>query len=135
MVRMKNKRLEIRRKEKNIPNQREIGPAILEFLKGKKTHHINKISKFLEEYFELSEEERALQKSSGGEGLFHNRIRWANFYLRKAGLVESARGTGVSKITSEGIELLKEKTSVIDTDFLMKYPMFAEYIKTMTKKK
>lgn len=118
-----------------IPNQREIGLPILELLKDKKEHHIENISKALEEHFALSEEERNLQKSSGGEGLFHNRIRWANFYLRKAGLVESAKGTGNTRITQEGIKLLKEKPDVIDAEFLMRYPMFVEYRKSVSRKK
>lgn len=117
-----------------IPNQKEIGLPILESLKDKKDHHIVEISRRLEEYFALTEEERNLQKSSGGEGLFHNRIRWANFYLRKAGLVESATGTGKSKITPEGIKLLKEKPDAIDIEFLMRYTMFVEYRKSVSKK-
>jgi restriction system protein len=118
-----------------VPNQKEIGAPLLEFLKDKKVHHIEKIWVFLADHFELSEEERNLQKSSGNEGLFHNRIRWANFYLRKAGLIESARGTGKSKITESGIELAKEKQTIIDTDFLMRYPMFKEYRESVLKKK
>lgn len=118
-----------------IPKQNEIGGPILEFLKDKKVHHIEKISKFLEDHFELSDEDKNLQKSSGHEGLFHNRIRWANFYLRKAGLVESADGTGNSKITQDGLELAKENRTIIDMDFLMKYPLFEEYRNTILKRK
>ncbi|MEC4849004.1 MAG: winged helix-turn-helix domain-containing protein [Nitrosarchaeum sp.] len=118
-----------------IPNQKDIGLPILELLKDRKNHHVEEISKTLAERFGLSEEERSLQKSSGGEGLFHNRIRWANFYLRKAGLVESAKGTGNSKITQEGINLLKEKPDCINAEFLMRYPMFVEYKKSVSRKK
>jgi restriction system protein len=118
-----------------LPKQNEIGLPILECLKDKKNHHIENIVRSLEEYFELSKDDRELQKSSGGEGLFHNRIRWANFYLRKAGLVESFVGKGISKITSEGIELLNEKPKIIDVKFLMTFPKFIEYKKSMSKKK
>ena len=118
----------------NIPAQKNLGPAILEYLQDGKKHHATKILKFLEDHFDLSEDDRALKKSSGGEGLLNNRMRWAAFYLKKAGLVESERGTGVSKITSEGLKLLKEKPSVIDTEFLMRYDEFAEYKNSMKKK-
>jgi restriction system protein len=118
-----------------IPAQKEIGAPILEFLKDGKVHHIEKMAEFLADRLKLSDEDRAVQKSSGGEGLFHNRIRWANFYLRKAGLVESATGTGNSKITKAGMELTKEKHTIIDMKFLMRYPMFEEYRKSVSKKK
>jgi len=117
-----------------IPNQKEIGWPILEFLKDGKEHHIDKIAKRLEDHFELSKEDRSLQKSSGREGLFHNRIRWANFYLRKAGLVDSARGTGMSKITADGKDLLKEEPAVLDMKYLMRFPAFAEYRENVRKK-
>jgi len=55
--------------------------------------------------------------------------------LRNAGLVEYTRGTGVSKITTEGMELLKEKLIVIDVNFLMRYPLFVEYRNSTRKKK
>jgi len=54
--------LKYRKSKKNIPNQKDLGLPILEFLKDMKSHHIRKISKFLETHFELSEEEKTLQK-------------------------------------------------------------------------
>ena len=74
----------------------------------------------------LSKDEKQLKKSSGYEGLFHNRIRWAAFYLRKAGLIESPK-PGYSKITTDGLGVLKEKPTDIDTFYLTKFPKFQEW--------
>lgn len=117
-----------------LPKQIEISLPLLELLKDRKVHHVEELAKRLEDHFGLSEEERSLQKSSGGEGLFHNRIRWSNFYLRKAGLIESAKGTGNSKITLEGLALLKENPKIIDVDVLLRYPSYVEYRKSVTRK-
>ena len=73
----------------SIPIQKKITLPILDLLKDGKSLHVDKIEKKLADDFKLNREEKHLKKSSGNEGLFHNRIRWAVFYLRKAGLIES----------------------------------------------
>ena len=118
-----------------IPEQKEIGRPLLEYLKDKRLHHIEQISRYLEKHFKLTEAERKQEKSSGREPLFHNRIRWANFYLKKAGLVESVRGSGRTKITELGLELLEEEPQTIDNKFLMRYPAFVDYRNSVSKKK
>ena len=118
-----------------IPKQYEIGLPILQLLRDKRYHHIDKIRKHLEKYFELTDEEIFHQKSSGGEGLFHNRIRWANFYLKKAGLVESPFKTGKTKITDLGLELLDEEPEILNRAFLMRYPGFVNYQNSLKRKK
>lgn len=49
---------------------------------------------------------------SGKEPVFHNRVRWAIFYLRKAGLVSSA-GRGIIQLTAAGKQFIR--TSPSDT--------------------
>ena len=113
----------------SIPIQKKITLPILDLLKDGKSLHVDKIEKKLADDFKLNREERHLKKSSGNEGLFHNRIRWAAFYLRKAGLIESPK-PGYSKITTDGLGVLKEKPTDIDTFYLTKFPKFQEWQNT-----
>ena len=110
----------------NIPTQKKVTLPVLDLLKDGKSRHVDQIEKKLVDYFELSKDEKQLKKSSGYEGLFHNRIRWAAFYLRKAGLIESPK-PGYSKITTDGLGVLKEKPTDIDTFYLTKFPKFQEW--------
>ena len=118
----------------SIPIQKKITLPILDLLKDGKPLHVDKIEKKLADDFKLNREERQLKKSSGNEGLFHNRIRWAVFYLRKAGLIESPK-SGYSKITSDGLGVLKEKPIEINTLYLSKFSKFQEWKRISQKPK
>jgi len=118
----------------SIPIQKKIALPILDLLKDGKSLHVDKIEKKLADDFKLNREERQLKKSSGNEGLFHNRIRWAAFYLRKAGLIESHK-PAYAKITSDGIGVLKEKPIEIDIFYLEKFPKFQEWKRISQKPK
>ena len=131
---LKTKKIHLNDEKLSIPTQKKITLPILDLLKNGKALHINQIEKKLAEYFKLSREETQTKKSSGGEGLFHNRIRWAAFYLRKAGLIESHK-PAYAKITSDGIGVLKEKPIEIDIFYLEKFPKFQEWKRISQKPK
>ena len=67
----------------------------------------------LAKYFSLSQEETTHLKPSGGETLFHNRIHWAKFYLKKAGLVDNPPRSSF-KITQRGESVLRENPKKIN---------------------
>lgn len=74
----------------------------------------------------LSEEEREQLLPSGKQGLLHNRIHWAKFYMSKAGLIDSpSRGVFVASET--GRALLAQRPARIDVDLLKSYPAFMEF--------
>ena len=131
---LKTKKPHLNGEKLSIPTQKKITLPILDLLKNGKALHIDQIEKKLAEYFKLSREETQTKKSSGGEGLFHNRIRWAAFYLRKAGLIESPK-SGHSKITSDGLGVLKEKPIEINTLYLSKFSKFQEWKRISQKPK
>ena len=108
-----------------IPNYQTIMKPLLNELSDGKEHNRIELTKNLANFFKLTEEERRTVKPSGGESLFKNRVGWSNFYLKKAGLTES-KHRGLINITKEGLKALKTET--IDKKFLMKYPMFKEFI-------
>lgn len=74
----------------------------------------------------LTEGERQELLSSGRQPLFHNRVGWAQTYLKKAGLVVSPR-RGVYQITERGKNVLVEGPIEITAEYLMRFREFAEF--------
>jgi len=104
-----------------IPEFRIITIALLKFLKNKKTRVIAESVDFLVDHFDLSEEERTkLKPHSNRETIFHNRVHWAKYYLKNAGLLQSPK-KGEIEITKEGLAILKTDIKEMDRTFLMKY--------------
>lgn len=104
-------------------------------LKDGKIHPMIELENKLATHFNLNEEERRqLKPSSSHETIFSNRVRWARFYLKKAGLLEDPK-RGFTKITQKGLELANKPPAKIDIKFLMLYPEFKEfYIKKKPEK-
>lgn len=116
-----------------IPKYHEIMRPLLECSSDEKPRSVQEISQYLVEQFQLTDEEKIRQKPSGGQTLFRNRCGWAEFYLRRAGLLERIQN-GHTKITKEGIEFLQSHPSQIDKKALMKIPRFAKYMQKVSEK-
>jgi restriction system protein len=80
----------------------------------------------------LSPEEKKELLPSEAEPRFDNRVRWAAFYLRKAGLLERT-GRGRIRITQRGQQLLQSKPQRIDAAFLRQFPEFLEFKRAARK--
>lgn len=89
-----------------IPDSNKITIPLLDYLKDGKEHSMKEIENYLAIYFKLNNEEKRLAKTSGRETLFHNRVHWAKFYLKKSGLVNDPRRS-FTQITNEGRKALK----------------------------
>ena len=63
---------------------------------------------------------------SGIQSTFANRVGWAATYMKKAGLLEATR-RGYYKITSRGLELLKQQPKAVNVRLLKQYPEFLEF--------
>ncbi|MEE4245403.1 MAG: winged helix-turn-helix domain-containing protein [Kangiellaceae bacterium] len=74
----------------------------------------------------LTSQEREELLPSGSQRVYQNRIGWAAFYLKKAGLLESP-GRGRYKLTVEGAEFLSTNPTQLGTDSLRQYPSFREF--------
>lgn len=81
----------------------------------------------LAQTFNLTEEELAERLPSGVQGVFHNRLHWAKFYMTRAGLLESTR-RGRFQITAAGRALLASNPARIDNTVLARYPQFADFV-------
>lgn len=115
-----------------IPDFETIMAPLLSFVKDGKEYSIVDIETHLIDHFKLTEEDaNRLKPSSTHETLFQNRMRWARFYLKKAGLLEDPR-RGYTKITQRGREIANKNPQKIDIKFLMQ---FSEFVEFYSKKK
>ena len=74
----------------------------------------------------LTDEERRQLLPSGRQPTFDNRVYWAKGYLTQAKLLEATQ-RGRFRITERGREVLAEKPSRIDNNFLQSFPEFVEF--------
>lgn len=83
--------------------------------------------------FGLTQEDQDELLPSGRQGLWANRVAWANTYLRQAGLLESTR-RGHFRITARGLEVLGNPPDRIDIKFLERFAEFRDFRSRRGKK-
>jgi restriction system protein len=83
----------------------------------------------ISEHFHLTDSEKNELLPSGKQEIIVNRIAWAKFYLKKAGLIATPR-RGISQITERGANVLKQSPSVINISYLNQFPEFVEFRST-----
>ena len=77
---------------------------------------------------QLSDSDRQELLPSGQQTVLTNRVQWAKTYLKKAGLLnQPTRGT--ITISKEGLAVLGQTPTRIDTDFLRRYPSFLGFVR------
>jgi len=109
-----------------IPDYQTLMLPLLRFAEDGKDHTTREAVEFLATKFQLTPAERNELLPSGQQPIFNNRVGWANFYLKKAGLLESPR-RGVLRITARGKQVLGENPERIDLKFLEQFPEFIEF--------
>lgn len=109
-----------------IPDFQSIMLPLLKFAADGKEHSIQEPMYHICKVFNLSVQELNEPLPSGREKKIENRIRWARFYLGKAGLLESAK-RGYFKITERGHQVLSSNPSEINTKYLEKFPEFVSF--------
>jgi len=112
----------------SIPNYQTVMLPLLELLSDGMEHSLRECIDALADHFRLSREERSDLLPSGQQPVFDNRVGWARTYLKKAGLLE-APARGRVRITPRGQEVLKERPSQINVEFLMRYEEFREFVR------
>lgn len=112
-----------------IPNYQSLMLPILKFLGDRREHSLKEIIAHMYENSKLPETEKRQLLPSGREKIFSNRIRWARWYLEKAGLIKSPR-RAFSIITRSGLDVLRKNPSEINVKYLEQFPEFAQYIKS-----
>jgi len=109
-----------------IPDFQSIMLPLLKFAADGKEHSIQEAMYHISKVFNLSVQELNEPLPSGREKKIDNRIRWARFYLGKAGLLESVR-RGYFKITERGQQVLGSNPTEINTRYLEKFPEFVSF--------
>lgn len=87
---------------------------------------VGDVASLLADQFGLTQEERQQLLPSGRQAVLHNRIHWAKFYMKKAGLVEFPR-RGRFIATEAGRRLLADAPGKLTLQHLLAYPSFREF--------
>lgn len=118
-----------------IPDYQSLMLPLLKFLLDEQEHKTREAVENLSDDFELSKKERKELLPSGQQPIIDNRIGWARTYMLKAGLLSSPK-RGYIKISSKGLEVLKQNPEKINVKFLEQFPDFIEFrtIKIETSK-
>jgi restriction system protein len=99
-------------------------PALIALKSGKELP-FKQIVEILAKEFHLSPDELAEMLPSRRAPTFYNRVAWAKFYLKKAGLVSQAKRSYLS-ITPEGQKVLSLNPGSINIKFLQQFPDFTK---------
>lgn len=103
-------------------------PFLLVAADGREHRHAD-VFEALRQSLELSDEDLKELLPSGVQPKFENRVRWAKWYLTRAGLLERT-GHGSFRISRRGRDALAASPARIDVKYLQQYPEFAELSKT-----
>lgn len=107
-----------------IPDTQTIMQPLLKELSDGKEYTRFELAKKLAKHFNLSEKEITQLLPSGHEAVFKNRVGWASYHLKKAGLTKTKK-KGFNSITEEGLKVFKSGKK-IDYNFLRKYEKYKE---------
>ena len=109
-----------------IPDYQACMLPLLRFAGDGQEHQLKDAVSVMADEFSLSDEERNEFLPSGQQRVFTNRVGWARTYMKKAGLLSSAR-RGYFQITDRGQAVLKEKPNEINQKYLERFPEFIEF--------
>ena len=107
-----------------IPKFQDITLPILQICGDLEQHPRRDLVDEIADRFGLTDEARR-RIHHKNETVLYNRVSWALFYLRKAGLAESHNG--MVSITERGQGVLRQEPDKVDREFLMGIPEFAEF--------
>src|SRR5215211_7111000 len=96
---------------------------LLRLLADGEIHTMKELTRLVADHFNLTVEERQQILPSGQQTYINNRVGWAKSYLKKAGLLENP-SRGKVRITDEGMAVLKKSPTLINCEYLMRYPAF-----------
>ena len=109
-----------------IPDYQALMLPLLRLVKDGNEQSLRKAYDLLADEFKLTEVERKEQLPSGQDRIFSNRVRWARFYLSKAGLLDSSK-RGHFRITTSGLDLLAKSPATMGAKQLMDYAAFRDF--------
>lgn len=112
-----------------IPDFQSLMLPLIKFCGDRQEHSNRECIEALAQEFHLTEEERKKLLPSGQQPLFDNRVAWARAHLKMAGILENMR-RGVFRVTSRGMEVIKQKPPMVNLRFLQQ---FSEYLEAKNR--
>ena len=113
-----------------LPSKNRLGKPILKLLSDNEYHTIVEVTDYLADFFHITDFERQELTPIAKRSKFDIRVRWAVSELRKALLLENLR-LGVFKITSRGLDVLKQDPPFIEPKFLKQFPEFRDWLENI----
>lgn len=110
-----------------VPAYQEFFPYILRLLEDKKEYKLSDIRKELVKTMNLTEKDLEELLPSKTQTVFQNRANWACFYLKKAGILSTPQ-RGIYVLTSIEEQIIKGKGYDINTEDLLQYESFREFV-------
>lgn len=112
-----------------IPDFQTLMLPTLKALGDSKEHAFKDVVEVLAVEFNLTQEELSEMLPSRRARTFYNRVAWAKFYLKKAGLVSQIKRSYLS-ITKLGLETIKSELNSISVKFLEQFPDYIKFKET-----
>jgi restriction system protein len=109
-----------------IPDYQTCMLHVLRLVSDGAEHTLEDAVPALADIFQLTDTERTELLPSGQQAVFHNRVAWANTYLKKAELLRAPR-RGVFTITDRGKRVLAQNPPKIDLKLLEQFPEFLAF--------
>lgn len=110
-----------------IPEFNQIKAPALQFFADGNPHKVAEVFDKLALHFSLTTDEQNEMLPSGTQRRWHNRANWACYDLYRAGLLERPK-RGLYAITDLGKRVAAQKPTLIDREYLMQFPQFAQWI-------
>ena len=99
---------------------------LLKYLSDGEEHNLSQTHDDLATQLKLMDEELRELLPSGKKTIFRNRVSWARTYMVKAGLIIPTRRSHF-QISNQGLELLEENPTEINSKLLARYESFVEF--------
>ena len=109
-----------------IPTYDELMYPVLKVLSDNIERSGDEISNIIADELKLSEEERNRIYPNNPKKIFKDRVAWARTYLKKAGLIFSPQ-RATSKITEEGLKVIKKAPTKLDLKYLEKFESYRQF--------
>ncbi len=109
-----------------IPDYQTVMLPLLRFAGDQQEHSLREAIDTISDKFNLTKQERQALLPNGQQPIFHNRVGWAQTFMKKAGLLTSTRRWHF-RITHRGLEVLKQNPKKIDVKFLDQFKEFREF--------
>ena len=109
-----------------IPTYDELMYPVLKILSDNIERSGDEISNIIADELKLSEEERNRIYPNNPKKIFKDRVAWARTYLKKAGLIFSPQ-RATSKITEEGLKVIKKAPTKLDLKYLEKFESYRQF--------